>query len=255
MTWRGDVYLERGWLLYDGPVAPTGTHAHHAFQIMLSSDVPVGMVVGNDSATIETLCIPADAPHAFATASPRTAILYIEPESRAGRHLAGLVMVSATLEHWVSVAAPLDGIASARIETWAQARDIYNAVIERLIPDDMRARPWPPAIKRLVSLLPHRLDEELRLGRLASELELSESRLAHLVSEYLGIPFRAYVLWLRLEAAASEIAKGRTLTEAAHRAGFSDGAHLSRIFKRMFGIAPSDVASFARWHVTHAPST
>jgi len=32
-------------------------------------------------------------------------------------------------------------------------------------------------------------------------------------------------------------AGGGSLTEAAHRAGFSDSAHLSRTFRRMFGIA------------------
>ena len=56
---------------------------------------------------------------------------------------------------------------------------------------------------------------------------------------------------MRLERAAGELAHGRTLTEAAHAAGFADSAHLSRVFRRMFGIAPSDVTAVARWHVPH----
>ncbi|MBA3822129.1 MAG: helix-turn-helix transcriptional regulator [Deltaproteobacteria bacterium] len=249
MSWRGDIYLERGWLLYDGPVAPTSPHAHHAFQVMLASDLPIRIVTGEATVDVHIACIPADAPHAFASGSPRAAILYVAPESRAGRHLASRVGAAAALASWVDVAAALRGIADGRVESWSHARAVHDAVMERLVPADQRARPWPPAIQRLVALLPQRLDHELRLGQLAAELELSESRLAHLVTEYLGIPFRPYVLWLRLQAAAAEVAQGRTLTEAAHHAGFSDGAHLSRVFKRMFGIAPSEVAGFARWHV------
>jgi AraC-like DNA-binding protein len=34
-------------------------------------------------------------------------------------------------------------------------------------------------------------------------------------------------------------AKGDSLTEVAHEAGFSDSAHLTRTFRSLLGIAPS----------------
>jgi AraC-like DNA-binding protein len=36
-------------------------------------------------------------------------------------------------------------------------------------------------------------------------------------------------------------AAGGSLTDAAHEAGFADSAHLSRTFRRMFGVAPSSL--------------
>jgi AraC-like DNA-binding protein len=36
--------------------------------------------------------------------------------------------------------------------------------------------------------------------------------------------------------ALERYAAGRPLTEAAHAAGFADSAHLSRTFRRMFGL-------------------
>ena len=53
---------------------------------------------------------------------------------------------------------------------------------------------------------------------------------------------RRYLLWLRLQDAVRELAAGAPATDAAHAAGFADSAHLSRTFRRMFGITPSDLA-------------
>lgn len=53
------------------------------------------------------------------------------------------------------------------------------------------------------------------------------------------MPIRRYVLWQRLRAAVELALKGATLTDAAHAAGMSDSAHLSRTFREMFGVAPS----------------
>jgi AraC-like DNA-binding protein len=60
--------------------------------------------------------------------------------------------------------------------------------------------------------------------------------LRHLFVEQTGLPFRTYLLWLRLTKAVAVFAGGGSLTEAAHEAGFSDSAHFSRTFRRMFGL-------------------
>ena len=35
---------------------------------------------------------------------------------------------------------------------------------------------------------------------------------------------------------------GASVTRAAHHAGFADGAHMTRTFRRMLGATPSDLA-------------
>jgi AraC-like DNA-binding protein len=68
---------------------------------------------------------------------------------------------------------------------------------------------------------------------------LSESRFSHLFVREVGLPFRTFLLWRRLMRAVEGMAAGRSLTAAAHEAGFSDSAHFSRTFRRMFGL-PAD---------------
>jgi len=70
-------------------------------------------------------------------------------------------------------------------------------------------------------------------------VSLSESHIAHLFRRDVGIPVRQYRLWARMRRALDHVGRGRSLTEAAHAAGFADSAHFCRICRRMFGSAPS----------------
>jgi AraC-like DNA-binding protein len=81
-----------------------------------------------------------------------------------------------------------------------------------------------------------RLDEPLSLTRVARHVNLSPSRASHLFVEQVGLPLKTYILWLRLQKAVQRYSEGATLTDAAHGAGFADSAHLSRTFRRMFGL-------------------
>ncbi len=82
-------------------------------------------------------------------------------------------------------------------------------------------------------------DGVLMLPMAAEVAGVSPSRLTHLFTREVGIPFRRYVLWWRMRRAAESLHDGRSLTEAALAAGFADAAHFSRTFKAMFGMPPS----------------
>jgi AraC-like DNA-binding protein len=92
------------------------------------------------------------------------------------------------------------------------------------------------------------LDQSVHLGQVAAAVGISASRLGHLFSDELGLPFRAYVRWARLQRAIDHARQGSTLTDAAHAAGFADSAHLTRVCHEMFGLAPSLLARAVHWH-------
>jgi AraC-like DNA-binding protein len=74
---------------------------------------------------------------------------------------------------------------------------------------------------------------------LARLVHLSPTRFSHWFVEQTGLPLRSYRKWSRLVAALQHIAAGRSLTEAAHAAGFADAAHFSRTFRNLFGLDPT----------------
>ena len=70
----------------------------------------------------------------------------------------------------------------------------------------------------------------------------------HLLNEDLGIGLRPLVLWLTLQVAAREIAQNERATMSrAAAAGFADAAHMTRTFRRMFGVEPTEVVGLVPW--------
>lgn len=76
-----------------------------------------------------------------------------------------------------------------------------------------------------------------KASEVAAQLALSESRFLHLFSEEMGVAWRPYLLWRRMSCAIQAIVQGQSATQAAHLAGFSDSAHLSRTFRKNFGMS------------------
>jgi AraC-like DNA-binding protein len=89
-------------------------------------------------------------------------------------------------------------------------------------------------------------DRAHRLSELGKHAGLSPSRFLHLFKAETGVPLRRYRIWNRIGAASRAIAEGRSLTEAAHGAGFASSAHFSTAFRDMFGMMPSELFAALR---------
>lgn len=76
---------------------------------------------------------------------------------------------------------------------------------------------------------------------LAEQAGLTPSQLNRWFKRITGVPVRRYRLWHRLFVTATMMAFGKTLTEAAHEAGFSDSSHLNHTFRSILGMTPSFV--------------
>ena len=107
--------------------------------------------------------------------------------------------------------------------------------------------PVDPRIDAVLDYLRRTPSPPPTITELTRVATLSESRLQHLFREQVGVPIRRYLLWQRILTAMSLLAEGASVTEAAHAAGFADGAHLTRTTHRMNGVSPSDMRPVDLW--------
>lgn len=228
------------WVVDVAAEAPSRNdmHAHHAFQLTFSLGGEFRLHLEDRVVPGPFAVVAPDAPHAF-EARGLVALLFVEPEGPAGRALGHLIagepasaidrdrvqdapdLISQAFEH------PVD----ARDKLREVGRLICNRIAShvRTVEPDRRVR-------QIIKWATDNLDGTLSIDQAAEAVGLSPSRTSHLFVEETGLPFRTYVLWLRLKRAVDAHNEGLDLTSAAQAAGFADSAHLSRTFKRMFGL-------------------
>ena len=173
---------------------------------------------------------------------------YVDPESDVGRHLLDRRNPAEQTLNVPPVSKILGGLPP---DNWSQAEEAVQRIVASVC-DMWGATPmtwWRhPAIDAALCRLPALADEgAVDVQLLADEIGLSASKLTHVFSVKVGMPIRSYVRWTRLANAIVHLSGGGTVIAAAHAAGFSDGAHFSRTFKKMFGLSPTEAVGLGRW--------
>ncbi|WP_433654531.1 helix-turn-helix transcriptional regulator [Nocardia sp. CA-128927] len=224
-----------GVLAYRGGLSPAKTHAHHSVQVLIArrGEFVVADALGTEVACRATV-IPADVAHAVLQGVVDGEMVHLAAESDDGVELSRTVRRPAFAGAWAEAGAALL-VDLDEGQWWADGLPYARSTVK-----PMRH----PALAAALHLLPELIAAgPVRLRDVAVSVDLSESRLAHLFSAELGLAFRPYVRWLRMSRAIDQIALGQTLTDAAHAAGFFDGAHFTRVCNKTFGLSPAVLIS------------
>lgn len=219
----------------------TAPHAHHAIQVTVGLDGSFAFYEGGGRAVRGAAV--AIAPHTRHTFELQgsAAHLFFEPDGRLGRAALAALFTAGSV---APVAERLVAEARAALQapgpSEARLVEVGRSFVARLSGEATPA-PTDFRVQRMIAWAESRLAGAIELKQAASAVGLSAGRARHVFVEQTGLPFRAFLLWRRLNRALELYAARKPLTEAAHAAGFSDSAHLSRTFRRMFGVAASDL--------------
>ena len=212
-------------------------HSHHAIQISLALGGWFQLDTQDAHIRSEVAAVAADTKHVI-NAEGLTGIVFIEPESAAGRAITRRLFAEREL---VAVETETVGDFRERLAAASTTQDDQQLVglgreLVSALSAGVTVSETDPRIRKVIAWAAKQIDQPISLSDALAVGGLSASRLRHLFVEQTGLPFKTYLLWLRLTRAVEVVAGGASLTQAAHEAGFSDSAHFSRTFRRMFGV-------------------
>jgi AraC family transcriptional regulator len=255
--WSPLVYFwDGGWIGAGVSVGMVPQHSHHAVQIALGLDGPIRLrhEEGEWMESGGGIVVP-NAPHSFDGTGSHIAMIFVDPESREGRWLAHscrtpVQMVPA--ERYASHLPALLDFGSRRPSA-EEASTLLGAIVHSLCEGPPPLRKMDERIAKALAFMRDRDARGLTLDAVAKEVFLSSGRFAHLFTEEVGLPFRRYLLWRKVNRAIDAFGRGENLSNAAHTAGFADSAHLTRTFHQMFGIPPTVMMGTATFYEIPAP--
>jgi len=104
----------------------------------------------------------------------------------------------------------------------------------------------PRAVVVARDYLHEHFTKPVKLAELATVCETSPFHLVRSFRDAVGMPPHAYLTQLRSNHARALILRGVPVSSAAYRCGFADQSHLTRTFKRIFGVTPGAYVSASR---------
>jgi len=223
-----------------GPGFVSDAHRHHCVQLVMAMKGTLLIRGGRRDKWLKcgAALVRPDAIHEIDAKGTSVLIVFAESESDFGSALCDriegniLPIPPGELARWRRRLGNV--LSNSRVDRWVRTELLRRR----------RAVEIHPKVNRVIKYLRESIavSDDLSLKTLAGISGLSQSRFMHLFTESVGVPVRPYILWLRLQRAACELIDGGTVTQAAHSAGFSDAAHLTRTFRRMLGTTPTELA-------------
>ncbi len=108
--------------------------------------------------------------------------------------------------------------------------------------DDPPSLPAMPPERRCVARVKDYIEahyaDDISLNELGEMVHFNACHLLRLFSKTVGIPPHAYLNQVRIQRAKRLLSGGCSIADAACQTGFTDQSHLTKRFKRVYGITP-----------------
>ena len=222
-------------MVFDGPLGKLQTHSHGVLALLLGVERPFVLQTASGSAPCVFAVVPAAVEHGLDFRGGRVIVVYVEPHdpSYASFHRAA----AGTCPVLPKLSAPWQ----RAIAAWTSRQDcepLLGCARQALA---VSAVTLDPRVRKVAGRFNRGELLDASVSELAKLVRLSPSRFVHLVTAELGVGIRRLKQHYRFKLVALAAAQGKSLTTAAHAAGFADSGHFSRTFLETFGLSPSKV--------------
>jgi AraC-like DNA-binding protein len=244
--------LGPGRLIVAGAFSDLAVHHHPAVQITLGGRGPLAIARDGDADGMCRLVVVGSGErHAVRSDSKCAALtLYFGLQTWQGAALNTLTRGGQHDGVWVVD----DGRELAEATAALMAANGPHAAADFLVDelcgmqDRCRGGPRPvhPQLRKAIEVVSTRVPDHVDVASVAGAVALSPDYLGRLCKQQTGVSFSATIRWERLVTAVGHLIDGRSVTDAAHLAGFADGPHATRVCWEMTGTTPRDFARAVR---------
>ncbi|TDS61526.1 helix-turn-helix domain-containing protein [Myroides indicus] len=219
--------IQQDYALFAKQSHQTSFHRHYAIELVFckkgSFDISTET---NTYKNLLTALIPSNFPHQFQCVNADCQMLFLDPLSNIGQYITNTYLINSKKEILIN-----QSIEYLFTDT--------ETIVTNLSNDSKNNFEIDFRIENCLSKIQNTPEStNLSIKQLSELSYLSESRLSHLFKEETGISIRQYILWNKIRLAVEKCNKGKSLTTAAHSAGFVDSSHFNKTFFNMFGSSP-----------------
>jgi AraC family transcriptional regulator len=246
-SWSGSLFLWSDRSFYIGAAADSIPHVTHDVTVSVALHGTFSLGTSKGWQTLRAAIIPPDLPHIFDGRGAHLVLLYFPSELFKSKRLLypgdrpyfvppkSLCRFLPRLHNYLDNGCGI-----------GEATELCDGFISEIASNGHSCLALDSRVAHALECFRADPTHRFTSAEISREVSLSPSRFAHLFQGQIGLPLRSYLLELRMRRAMMLVARGESLTTAAHDAGFADSAHLSRTFRRMTGIAPSSLLKYSR---------
>ncbi|MDZ4807960.1 MAG: helix-turn-helix domain-containing protein, partial [Bacteroidota bacterium] len=229
-------------------------HYHTCFQIVVSFQSTFNCLIeGNEYGNMKGFIINQTIKHSCKAQDTSVFVYLIDAESYLGWQLKEMLSGKAFLDieslltkHQLQQLI----VQCNRASSIKEMKIVADDLLENILPTqaEQKNKIMDDRISKVMEYIEHNLDNPISLDDISKQIFLSPERARHLFVQQTGTPFSQYILWKRIKNIITAVLKNNIpIVNAAIQAGFTDQAHFSRIFKRMFGASAKPLLKNSRF--------
>jgi len=237
---HSQLYVGKGRALYCGPLQHLEAHVYGAPVLHVGIYSPFKMKLADGEwRRYRMAVVPPGLRHALDIAGGVHGKLFVEVDSPYA------AAFRRRFPYGKGVVTAVNDAEAAECFRWIFEENPNQAAVERrlglLLPTVGDESVLDARIQKIVALIRSEPDRNYSQAELGAALDLSPSRVLHLFSEQIGVPYRRYRLWKRLWLSTERLHASDSMTMAAMESGFADATHFSHAFRDTFGVNPAPV--------------
>ncbi|MFD2556700.1 helix-turn-helix domain-containing protein [Sphingobacterium tabacisoli] len=235
---RSKVHIESMMGIFVGKLNDNALHKHYAMQISIAANGKLDIADNQNNHNHYSTCfINSNVEHQF-TCNEMSLIILINPISSIGHQLYirnKAIDIAELNEDLMPIREMFVDYLEKKSDFGQLTGNVGNHLRNYTCKCEVGNHVEDDRIYKAIQYLEQNFDRIVSLKEISSTCFLSETRFLHLFKDKTKLNFRRYQLWNKLVKSLPYL-KTHSITETAHRFGFTDSSHYSRTFKETFGV-------------------